>query len=111
MVMIPFIMLGNATLVAVYDRLRRHNRWLALGVAALAKFGVLYGAATFFVARPLELALGGPARTVVMPAAIVNMMSWPQLVTAVAGGLLAFAVLRIRQKPGVSEKPGFLRLT
>lgn len=94
-VMIPFIILGNAALVVVYNRLRPYNRWLALGVAAAAKFAVLYGAVTFLVARPLELALNGAARTVVVPAAIVNMMSWPQLVTALAGGLLAFAVLRV----------------
>jgi hypothetical protein len=98
-VMIPFIMLGNATLVAVYNALRLRNRWLALGVAALAKFAVLYAAVTFFVARPLELALNGAARTVVMPAAIANMMSWPQLVTAVAGGLIAFAALRVIGNP------------
>lgn len=91
--MLPFIMLGNATLVSLYNAFRLRNRWLALGVAAVGKFAVLYGAVTFLVVRPLTVAFGGPARTVVMPAAIVNMMSWPQLVTAVAGGLLAFAIL------------------
>ncbi len=94
LVMIPFIMLGNAALVTLYHALAGRSRWLGLAVGAVAKFAVLYGAVTFFVARPLELALGGPAKAVVMPPAIVNMMSWPQLVTAVAGGLLAFAVLR-----------------
>lgn len=98
-VMIPFIMLGNATLVATYHALGAHrrlrgNRWLALGAAAIAKFALLYAAVSFLVARPLELALSGVAKTVIMPSAIVNMMSWPQLVTAVAGGLLAFAALR-----------------
>ncbi len=98
-VMIPFIMLGNATLVGVYSGLRTRSRWLALAVAATAKFALLYGAVTLLVVRPLELAFNGPARTVVMPAAIANMMSWPQLVTALAGGLLAFAVLRIFRSP------------
>jgi hypothetical protein len=98
-VMIPFIMLGNATLVAVYNALRARNRWVALGVAAAAKFALLYGVVTFLVARPIELALSGPARTVLMPVAIVNMMSWPQLITALAGGLLAFAVLRAFRNP------------
>jgi hypothetical protein len=97
-VMIPFIMLGNATLVGAYSALRGRNRWLALAVAALAKFGVLYASVTFFAARPLQLALSGAARKVVMPGAIVHMMSWPQLVTALAGGLLAFAVLRLRKE-------------
>ena len=87
-VMIPFIMLGNATLVGVYSALRGRNRWLALGVAALAKFGVLYVAVTFVA--PLKIA---------MPAAIVAMMSWPQFVTAIAGGMLAFAAMRVLSEP------------
>lgn len=90
-VMIPFIMLGNATLVSLYGALRGRNRFLALGVAAVAKFALLYAAVTMLAVRPLELA----AKTVAMPAALVNMMAWPQLMTAVAGGLLAFAVLGI----------------
>ncbi len=93
-VMIPFIMLGNATLVVLYNTLRGRSRWLALGMGAVAKFGVLVTSVSFLAARPLQLALTGAPRTVVMPAAIVNMMSWPQLVTAIAGGLLAFAALR-----------------
>lgn len=94
-VMIPFIMVGNATLVSLYAALRGRNRYLALGVAAVAKFAVLYGAVTLFAIRPLELALGGAAQAVAMPPALVAMMSWPQLITALAGGLLAFAVLVI----------------
>src|SRR5512143_2460767 len=43
-VMIPFIMLGNATLAITYNALRLRSRWLALGLAALAKFAVLYAA-------------------------------------------------------------------
>ncbi len=34
-----------------------------------------------------------------MPAALVYTMSWPQLVTAIAGGLLAFSVLRLARRP------------
>lgn len=94
-VMVPFIMLGNATLVTAYNALHLRNRWLALGVAAAAKFGLLYAAVTFFAVRPLELALSGGVAKVAMPAAIVYTMSWPQLVTAIAGGLIAFAVLRV----------------
>lgn len=99
-VMIPFIMLGNATLVSLYGALRGRNRFLALGAAAVAKFALLYAAVTVLAARPLELMLGGAAKTVAMPPALVNMMAWPQLVTAVAGGLLAFAVLRALRNQG-----------
>ena len=96
-VMIPFIMLGNATLVSLYAALRSHDRFVALGVAAVAKAAVLYAAVTLLAVRPLDLAMLGASRPVAMPAALVAMMSWPQLVTAVAGGLLAFAILRLRK--------------
>jgi hypothetical protein len=58
---------------------------------------VLLAAATLLASGPLTLPMGGVAKVVGMPAAPVAMMSWPQLVTAVAGGLLAFAVLRLRK--------------
>ena len=93
-VMIPFIALGNATLVGIYGILRRRSRWLGLGIAALAKFALLYAFASFFAMRPFYVGLS-VAPKVIMPAAIVHTMSWPQLVTAVAGGLLAFAILRL----------------
>lgn len=100
-VMIPFIMLGNATLVSLYAALRGRNRFVALGISAVAKFALLYAAVTLLAARPLALMLGGAAKTVAMPPALVNMMAWPQLVTALAGGLLALAVMR--------AKSGFFR--
>jgi hypothetical protein len=96
-VMIPFIMLGNATLVSLYGALRGRNRFLAVGAAAAAKFALLYAAVTVLAARPLELALTGAAKTVTMPPALVQMMAWPQLVTALAGGLLMLALLRLRK--------------
>jgi hypothetical protein len=95
MVMIPFISLANAILVGLYGALRKRNRWLALGAAASAKALFLYGVMQFFVARPLHLQLDGKEQVVVVTEAFLSMMSWPQLATAVAGGLLAFGILRI----------------
>ena len=46
MVMIPFIMLGNATLVGVYNALRRPESLAGARRRAVAKFGVLYAAVT-----------------------------------------------------------------
>jgi hypothetical protein len=94
-VMIPFISLGNAILVSLYGLLRPWNRWLALGLAALSKALFLYGTMLVLVARPLHLEMGGKDQSVVMPNAFLTMMSWPQLVTAIAGGLLAFGVQRL----------------
>jgi hypothetical protein len=91
-VMIPFIALGNAVLVSLFGALRGMNRWVALAVAAMAKSALLYVAVTVLVAHPLSLVISGNAQPVVVPQAIVAMMAWPQLLTAVAGGVIAFGL-------------------
>jgi hypothetical protein len=91
-VMIPFIMLGNAALVTVYGRLRGKSHWVALGVAATCKFALLYTSVAWLVVKPLAL-LAGDSAPAYIPAATANMMRWPQLVTALVGGLIAFGVL------------------
>jgi hypothetical protein len=95
MVMIPFIALGNALFAGVFGALRARNYWLGVGVAALAKFGLLFAAVTWLVARPISIASAGGAKPVAISAAIVNMMQWPQLATALAGGVLAYAAVAI----------------
>ncbi len=90
--MIPFIALGNAAFVSLYAVLRGKDRWLALGVAAVAKFAVLAAVATVLAVRPVSLPIAGTPQVVAIPAAIVEMMRWPQLATALAGGLIAFGV-------------------
>lgn len=91
-VMIPFIAVGNAAFVGIFHLLRGRNRTVALVVAAVAKFAWLYAAVTVLVAWPLRVAIGGNVATVAIPQALVNMMRWPQLGTALAGGILAFGV-------------------
>lgn len=91
-IMIPFIALGNGIFVSVFGGLQRVNRWLALGVAAVLKFGLLYLAVTVLVARPLSLVIAGQPEVVAVPNAFVGMMSWPQLLTALAGGAIAFGI-------------------
>jgi len=95
MVMIPFIALGNAALTSVYNALRGRNRLLALAAGASAKFVLLSVAVTWLAARPLSLLAGGAAQKVLLPPSLVQMMLWPQLVTALAGGLLALGALRL----------------
>ncbi|MHB1293692.1 MAG: ECF transporter S component [Anaerolineae bacterium] len=92
LVMVPFIALGNAAFVSLYARLRPTSRWLALGVASVCKFALLYGAVTVLVAHPLKLVLSGATQAITIPQSIVQMMSWPQLATALAGGLIAWGV-------------------
>ena len=90
--MIPFIALSNATLVSVYAALHRKNKALALVVAAVCKFALLYLSVTLLTVRPLHLMIGGSAQALALPDAMAQMMRWPQLATAFAGGLLALAV-------------------
>ncbi len=95
LVMIPFIALGNAALVTVFGALRGRGHVLAACVASGAKFVVLYAAVTLLVARPLSLVMGGGAQVVTIPAAITEMMRWPQLATALAGCGIALGVDRL----------------
>lgn len=93
MVMIPFIGIANAVLSTVYAALKGRNRALALTVAAVLKFAWLYGVTTWLVTRPLQVALSGATQAIKLPATLVSMMQWPQLATALAGGLIAWGLL------------------
>ncbi|MGQ9676109.1 MAG: ECF transporter S component [Chloroflexota bacterium] len=79
-VMVPYIIFGNAALVGVFYLLHRRNYWLALVPAAIVKFGLLFFAVTYMVT---------------VPPALAGMMQWPQLYTALLGGVIAWVVLGI----------------
>ena len=79
-------------------RLAPRNYWLGVGVAALAKFGLLFAAVTWLVARPISVALAGGPKPVALSAAIINMMQWPQLATALAGGVLAYGAIAVYRR-------------
>ncbi|MEA5039734.1 MAG: ECF transporter S component [Clostridiaceae bacterium] len=94
---IPMIMLGNFVLVLLWRLLgNRGDRkmWypVALIAAAGIKFLVLWlGVAKWIV--PIVLGLPAPKAAVVSAA-----FSWPQLVTALIGGVLAILVLPLVKK-------------
>ncbi len=83
--MVPFIMAGNIALAGVFSLLKNQNYALAAGIAALAKFGILVLSANVVLA-----ALTHGKITL----ALASMMGWPQLVTAIFGSILAFALIR-----------------
>ncbi|MGE5560833.1 MAG: ECF transporter S component [Chloroflexota bacterium] len=90
----PFIMVGNASLSLVYAALRRVNSWLAVGAAAVVKFlwltlSVKYIAALFNVKVP--------------PKAVAT-FQLPQLYTALAGGLVAIALLALPAMKRLTDK-------
>lgn len=89
--MIPFIMLGNILLILVIHLFQRHESLLhykffvALTLAALAKFALLYSTSHFLAQSFLpQMWLDK----------VMVMMSWPQFATAMVGGLFAFLVMK-----------------
>ena len=91
--LIPFIIIGNAILVLTFSYLSRINYWVGVIVGSLLKFGFLYGTST--------VVIGLLINKQVAPA-VAQMLSWPQLVTALAGGILAFGLVKLVRKFPVS---------
>ena len=85
--MIPFIIIGNSLLILVVDWFKNNsNYWLGLLCGASAKYFLLAltsGVVIHLIAKQ-ALAL-----------TVSQMMSWPQFVTAVLGGVLALGVMKI----------------
>lgn len=93
LVMVPFIMLGNAVFVTIYGALRRLNYWLALAVSAFLKFAVLAASVTYLTYSPLRIGLGDTVHSVSLGPPIIEMMRLPQLITALSGGVLAYLLM------------------
>ena len=83
--MLPFIMIGNTILILTFDALKNRNYWLGVIVSSILKFFFLYGTSSVVVNLLLK-------KDIAYQVAI--MMSWPQLLTAIAGGILAFLFIR-----------------
>jgi len=81
-VLIPYIILSNIVLIAVFYAIKKYPL-LGIISASLAKFLLL------FVITSLLIKVAGP---------LLIMMQWPQLFTALAGGLIAIGVTRLLPK-------------
>lgn len=82
----PFIALGNFVLVLSYFLLAKKSKVAGVLVGAVVKFGVLFGSITAFV----QLLSVKPKQAAVLTA----LFSWPQLLTAVIGGIIALIVIK-----------------
>lgn len=71
-IMLPFIMLGNIVLVSSFKFIK--NYYLALFSGGILKALLLFLTASILISNPV----------------VLSMMSWPQLFTAISGGLLAY---------------------
>ena len=83
--MVPFIMMGNTILVLVFGYSRKKNYWLGMVSASFLKFAFLAGTSSLVIDLLLKKEV---ARNVAL------MMSWPQLFTALAGGIIAYLFLK-----------------
>lgn len=101
--MVPFIALGNITLVLVYNGIIRNKiqqprffqkikQYLSILFAAVAKFVFLYLSVKIIL--PLVL-------NVSIPPKIAFFMTTPQLITAMVGGVFANILLKIFTKTKV----------
>jgi len=103
--MVPFIALGNAVLVLVYYSFKKMyimdknlffklKEYFAILFAALAKFSFLY--LSVKIVLPVLLNMNIPPK-------IVFLMSTPQLITAVVGGVLAIFLLKFFNKTNIIQ--------
>lgn len=83
--LIPFIMAGNLILVLTFYFFRKYNYWLGAISASLLKFLFLFIASSVII----NYFLSGTAAK-----AATVMFSWPQLLTALSGGVLAYLILK-----------------
>ena len=87
-VAIPFIITGNIILVSVFNLLKK-NFWQAIITASITKFIFLYSTSFIVVNLIAKKPVAQKA---------TSMLSWPQLATALAGGTIAWLVIKALKK-------------
>jgi len=84
---IPFIMTANVILMTVFKKLYRKNYLLAVIGASLIKFLFLFSTSRLIILNIVSSKIVSK---------VIVMLSWPQMVTALAGGLISFAIYKAR---------------
>lgn len=88
--MIPFIMISNAILILTFHYFYKKNYWLGVAAASVFKYAFLFITSQTLV----NLIMKGASAA----KAAVIMMSWPQLITALIGGIVAYFFLKFIKK-------------
>lgn len=83
--MTPFIIFGNLILVTIFGWLKNKNYWLAATGASVLKFAWLALTSQFVISYFIQKPVA---------AKIAMMMSWPQLITALTGMVLAYWIAK-----------------
>jgi hypothetical protein len=88
--MVPFIMISNVTLILIFDFFCRKNFGFGAILAAVIKFVILAVSSNIILGLLMKKEIAWQ---------VAAMMSWPQLLTAMGGALLAFLVIRVIKNP------------
>lgn len=87
--LIPFIVIGNALMIFLFSFLYKESYWKGMISGSLLKFSFLYLSGVFL----LDFFKGNNFDNIVSA-----MFSWQQLLTALSGGIVAYATLKILKK-------------
>jgi hypothetical protein len=87
--MIPFIIAGNTILVLIFHYFREMNYWLGVIIASTLKFLFLFGTSSVVISLLIKKEIAPK---------VAMTMNWPQLFTALAGGLIAYLFLKSIKK-------------
>ena len=87
--LIPFIIISNIILVVAFSFIQRENYWKGVVSGSVLKFVFLFSSAMI-----IAKFFGGNYFSKIA----LSMFSWQQLLTALAGGVVAYGALRILKK-------------
>lgn len=83
--MVPFIMISNAVMILAFYFLKERSYWQGMIAGSILKFIFLYSTSSIVINLLLKKEVA---------AQVSLMMSWPQLLTAIAGGCLAYVFVK-----------------
>lgn len=86
--MVPFIMMSNVLLVMIFGTFRKKNYWLSMISASAIKFLFLLATSSIVINLLLKKEVATK---------VAQMMSWPQLITAFIGGIIAFLIIKAKK--------------
>jgi hypothetical protein len=83
--MVPFIMISNVIMILTFNFLKERNYWQGMILGSVLKFVFLYSTSAVVINLLLQKEVS---------AQVSLMMSWPQLLTAITGGCLAYVLIK-----------------
>ena len=86
---VPFIMIANTLLVLSFSYFKDKNYWLGVVLSSFLKFFFLFATSSIVINLLVKKELSSK---------VASMLSLPQLITALAGGFLAFIFLKTLKK-------------